>query len=198
MFFCLEHIHPILNFFIASLCWSLHIWQISHLFISHMKKKILTSHLSWRFKDLHKTLCQFNTFSCSLQCLCTMFHWCTRTRETKTSSLVSIQKSWITGHSIQLFLPEIIWHLGVLSSHSVLNRVVVAGVYVNCHSKYPFMVLLAPKGIGFVEFHQYFEKGKLASSHLNSPQKCCALGCPEQLFSSPGRSRQPCFCVLTL
>lgn len=118
----------------------------------------------------------------------------------KNQSLGSIQKSWITGHSIQLFssLGEfgscfyvcLFCFVLFLSAHSVLNWVVVAKVYVDCHSKYSLMFLLAPRVLGFARFHQSSEKGKLEASPLNSPQKTCGFGCLEQLFSSPGWSRQ--------
>lgn len=73
-----------------------------------------------------------------------------------------------------------------LSAHSVLNWVVVANVYVDCHSKYSFMFLFAPRMLGFARFHQPSEKGKLEAGPLNSPQKTCGFGCLEQLFLSPG------------
>lgn len=99
------------------------------------------------------------------------------------------QKTWIIGHSIQLFLSlgrswllEFFIHTlcgesGGCSLGQMLTKISVT-------------ILTFPSQLDYARSHQHSETGKWETSPLGSPWKTCGIGHPGQLFFSPWTSRK--------
>lgn len=99
--------------------------------------------------------------------------------------LSSPQKSWIFGHSIQLFLSplrNLFFHLLLLNE-----------VESNSQPKSSSLFSLIPRQLGYARSHHHSGTGKSEGKPLTSSLKSCNLRCLDKPFPSPGRSRQPWF-----